>query len=66
VREGTAGWIDDDLAFVSPWGFDPAEVRVPTFVWHGDADLAVPFAHGRWLAERIPGAVARLIAGEGH
>ena len=66
VRTGAAGWIDDDLAFVGPWGFDPAEIAVPTFLWQGDADLMVPFAHGRWLAERIPGATAHLPAGEGH
>jgi pimeloyl-ACP methyl ester carboxylesterase len=66
VRKGAAGWIDDDLAFVRPWGFDPAGVTVPTFLWQGDADLMVPFAHGRWLAERIPGAAAHMLAGEGH
>ena len=66
VRSGAAGWIDDDLAFVNPWGFDPAEITVPAFLWQGDADLMVPFAHGRWLADRIPGAVAHLLAGEGH
>jgi pimeloyl-ACP methyl ester carboxylesterase len=66
LRKGAAGWIDDDLAFISPWGFDPAEISVPTFLWQGDADLMVPLAHGRWLADRIPGAVAHLLPGEGH
>ena len=66
VRKGAAGWIDDDLAFAKPWGFDPASISAPTFLWQGDADLMVPFAHGRWLADRIPGAVAHLLPGEGH
>jgi pimeloyl-ACP methyl ester carboxylesterase len=66
VRESAAGWVDDDLAFIAPWGFDLAEVSVPTFLWQGDLDLMVPFAHGRWLAEHIPGVAAHLHAGEGH
>jgi pimeloyl-ACP methyl ester carboxylesterase len=66
VRKGAAGWIDDDLALVAPWGFDPAAITTPTFLWQGDADLMVPFAHGRWLAERVPGAAAHMVAGEGH
>jgi pimeloyl-ACP methyl ester carboxylesterase len=66
VRESAAGWIDDDLAFTKPWGFEVGEVTVPTFLWQGDLDLMVPFAHGRWLAEHIPGVVSHLHAGEGH
>lgn len=66
LRVGVNGWLDDDLAFVKPWGFSLAEVSVPTLLWQGTADLMVPCSHGRWLAERIPGVVAHIEDGEGH
>lgn len=67
VAPGIGGWIDDDIAwFHSPWGFDPASIRVPVKVWHGREDRFVPFEHGRWLAERIPGAQAELRDDDGH
>jgi pimeloyl-ACP methyl ester carboxylesterase len=66
VRTGVEGWLDDDLAFISPWGFGLDEVSVPALIWHGSADLMVPFSHGQWLASRIPGASAHLEEGEGH
>jgi pimeloyl-ACP methyl ester carboxylesterase len=66
LRPGVDGWVDDDLAFVRPWGFSVADITVPTFIWHGSKDLFVPFGHGEWLACNVPGATAHLLVGEGH
>jgi len=66
LGRGIEGWRDDDLAFMTDWGFDPAAMRTPVTVWQGDQDLMVPAAHGAWLARHVAGARARLMPGEGH
>lgn len=66
LKRGVDGWLDDDLAFTVPWGFELSKMTVPTFIWQGSADLMVPFAHGQWLAANVQGATAHLLDGEGH
>lgn len=64
--QGVIGVRDDGLAAVSPWGFDLTGITVPVAVWQGRADAMVPFAHGRFLADRVPGARVHLFEDEGH
>jgi pimeloyl-ACP methyl ester carboxylesterase len=66
LSTGVAGWLDDDLAFVRPWGFELDEIAVPVSIWHGGDDRFVPPSHGAWLAAHVAGARAHLHDDEGH
>jgi pimeloyl-ACP methyl ester carboxylesterase len=66
MRASDYGWIDDALAFCSPWGFDLAAVTVPALLWHGANDVFSPASHARWLADRIPSATVIVQAGAAH
>jgi pimeloyl-ACP methyl ester carboxylesterase len=66
LAPGSQGWWDDGEAFGRPWGFELSAIEVPVLLMHGRQDQFVPFGHGRWLAERIPGVEARLLDDDGH
>jgi pimeloyl-ACP methyl ester carboxylesterase len=66
VVNGPWGWVDDDLAFTKPWGFEISEIEAPAEVHYGTQDVLVPAAHGEWLAANVPGAKVVVNADEGH
>lgn len=49
-----------------PWGFPVSDVSVPVHAWHGGADDIAPLAAVEELARRLPDAVTKVFAGEGH
>nr|WP_245811924.1 alpha/beta hydrolase [Actinophytocola xinjiangensis] len=60
------GHVDDDLAFVTPWGFDISAVTAPTLVVQGGQDRVVPPAHATWLTEHLPRATLWRRPPDGH
>jgi pimeloyl-ACP methyl ester carboxylesterase len=64
--QGAVGLLEDNLVEIRPWGFDVGEITVPVSIWQGAHDLMVPFGHGTWLAEHVPGARVHLFDDEGH
>jgi pimeloyl-ACP methyl ester carboxylesterase len=63
---GVGGWVDDELAFLQPWGFDPADISVPVLIRYGLTDVFVPPAHGEWLAANVPGCIVKVNDTAGH
>ena len=57
TRNGVGGWVDDELACASPWGFEVRDVVAPTWIWSNPNDTVTPPNHASWLAEAIPNAV---------
>jgi pimeloyl-ACP methyl ester carboxylesterase len=63
---GMEGFIEDDLAGVGAWGFDPADIAAPALFLHGGRDRVVPSSHSEWLARRCPSAELWLRPDDGH
>ncbi|MGC2190785.1 MAG: alpha/beta fold hydrolase [Candidatus Dormiibacterota bacterium] len=66
LAPGDQGWWDDGAAHLAPWGFELETISVSVKVWHGRHDRFVPFQHGQWLAEHVPGAESVLSDDDGH
>ncbi|MBE7189440.1 alpha/beta hydrolase [Jatrophihabitans endophyticus] len=66
LATGLDGMVDDDLAFVRPWGFEVGDVRAPVLLLHGADDRVVPPAHSAWVAAHLPGGEHRVVPDAGH
>ena len=66
LAHGVDGWVDDDIAFTRPWGFDVSAITVPVYLTYGRTDNLVPPAHGDWLAAHIPHVEVHANEDAGH
>jgi pimeloyl-ACP methyl ester carboxylesterase len=60
------GLIDDDVAFTSPWVFDPTTITTPVTILQGADDRMIPAHHAQRLATLLPTARVDQRAGQGH
>ena len=63
---GTDGLIDDDLAYVAPWGFAVTDITAPVLLIQGGRDRVVPPAHADWLLRRCQRSELWLRPDDGH
>jgi pimeloyl-ACP methyl ester carboxylesterase len=66
AEAGADGLIDDDVAFASPWGFDPAQIRSAVLLVQGGQDRVIPPSHAQWLLSACPRAELWLRPADGH
>jgi len=66
ASSGPDGEIDDDVAYVSPWGFDVTSIAAPVLLVQGGDDRILPVAHAQWLLQRLPNAELWLRPRDGH
>lgn len=69
VRAGDAGpegLIDDDVALVTPWGFELAQITTRVLFVQGGQDRIAPPAHAMWLLRHCPGSELWLRPDDGH
>lgn len=63
---GPDGEVDDDVAYVTPWGADLAAITAPVLLVQGGRDRVVPPTHAHRQLERLPTAELWLRPREGH
>lgn len=66
TRPGGRGLTEDMQAVLSPWGFDPTEIRLPVHVFHGRRDTVAPPAHAEYWIETLEAAHPVWVEDAGH
>ncbi len=65
-RDQMQAFLIDSVLFGRDWGFLLKDIRVPVYMWHGDADPIIPVEHCQHMVDLIPDARFTLRPGEGH
>jgi pimeloyl-ACP methyl ester carboxylesterase len=65
-RSSISGANQDALLYARPWRFRLEDITAVIHVWHGEPDLTVTVAVGRYFADTIPNCHATFFEDEGH
>ncbi|MEN9957734.1 MAG: hypothetical protein RIR46_1342 [Actinomycetota bacterium] len=65
-KNGAMGWALDEHSMMVPWGFEPASITKPVFLFSGEADPNVNPICSKWLAGKIAGATLTLLPNRDH
>lgn len=63
---GGRGLAEDMRVVLAPWGFDPAEIAAPVFVFHGRRDAIAPPTHAEYWIQTLPNAHPVWFEDAGH
>jgi pimeloyl-ACP methyl ester carboxylesterase len=66
TKNGVWGWVDDEMAAMTPWGFSPSSIRIPTLILYDPEETVLPRQHAEWLASHIKGSVLEISTALGH
>ncbi len=66
LSQGVRGAVSEFNLLASDWSDILPQVRVPTTIWHGDADTYVPIVMGESLHQGISGSIFHKVVGGGH
>lgn len=66
VRQGPWGAVDDELAQLGDWGFEPEAIQAPTAIFYDPEETVLPPQHPLWLAEHIPNSTLAITHTLGH
>lgn len=66
LANGGWGVIDDYMAIKKPWGFEPNELKVPTYIFHGSEDTLCPISQAYYLKKHIENSQLHIIEDQGH
>lgn len=66
LKQGVQGAVSEFQLFLSDWRPLVSAVRVPTTIWHGDADTYVPLSMAKILHRNISESRFNEVKGGGH
>ena len=65
-RQGPRAAAEELALFARPWGFQLSDVAVPTHVWHGTADVNVPFRIAVTMSDELQQVTTHFTEGAAH